>query len=99
MVVDLPAPGRTTSDFAPFTTDITHVIDGIDLQPGDAVNNDEHIMMFKEWTTKGTAATFMEEPGCSSATPYAHEFTANVTLSGQSVVVEYHGTFTAITRN
>jgi len=98
---DLPSTGggRTTAGFAPFKTDITHVIDGLDLQPGDAVNNDEHIMMFKEWTTKGTEATFMEEPGCSSATPYAHEFTAKVTLDGDSVAVQYHGTFTAITRN
>jgi len=72
---DLPAPGRTTGDFAPFTTDLTHTILGTDLRPGDAVNNSNHMMLFKEWVTKPTKATFMDEPGCSSATPYAHEFT------------------------
>ena len=88
--------GRTTSNFAPFQTDISHAIAGADLLPGDAVNNSEHMMLFEAWVTEGSEATFMEEPGCSSATPYAHEFTAKVTLSGNTVVVQYHGTFTAI---
>ena len=76
----LPAPGRTTGDFAPFTTDITHTIDGADLMPGDALNNDTHIVLFEAWTTPGSEATFMEELGCSSATPYAREFTATVRI-------------------
>ncbi len=92
----LPSPGRTTGDFAPFTTDITSVIAGADLQTGDALNNNEHIVLFKEWTDVGKTATFMEEPGCSSATPYAHEFTADVTITGHTVVILHHGTFTAI---
>jgi hypothetical protein len=92
----LPAPGRTTGDFAPFTTDLTHTIDGADLMPGDALNNDTHIVLFEAWTTPGSEATFMEEPGCSSATPYAREFTATVTITGDKVVIAHHGTFTAI---
>lgn len=92
----LPAPGRTTADLAPFTTDLTHVIDGAELAPGDALNNDEHVILFAAWLTVGKRARLMEEPGCSSPTPYAHEFTADVTLDGSAVDVLDHGTFTAI---
>ena len=92
----LPAHGRTTHLFAPYDTAVTTAIQAADLVPGDAVNNDTHMMLFKAWVTKGAKATFMEEPGCASATPYAHEFTADVTLSGESIVVLHHGTFTAI---
>jgi hypothetical protein len=38
----------------------------------------------------------MEEPGCSSAEPYARQFTADVTIDATSITVEHHGTFTAI---
>jgi hypothetical protein len=93
---NLPPPGRTTGDFAPFQTDITHAILATDLRPGDAVNNDTHIALFKEWVDKPTKATFIDEPGCSSSTPYAREFTATVMTSGNTVVVMYLGTFTAI---
>src|SRR5262249_9642777 len=42
-------------------------------------------------------ATFLEEPGCSSSTPYAHEVTSDVTISGSSIHVSYNGmSFTAI---
>ncbi len=95
---DLPAPGRTTHDFAPFVTDITAAIDAADLVPGDAVNNDTHMMLFVAWVTPGTKATFMDEPGCSASQPYAREFTATVTPTGQTIVVTSHGTFTAIHR-
>jgi len=93
---ELPAPGRVTSSFAPFKMDITNVIDAMTLQAGDAVNNSEHIMLFKEWTTPGSEATFMEEPGCSSSEPYARTFTAKVTIDATSITVSGHGTFTAI---
>jgi len=93
---DLPAPGRVTSTFAPFKTDITHTIEAKDLRAGDAVNNDEHIMLFVEWTMPGAEAKFMEEPGCSASEPYAREVTAPVTISGETIVVTHHGTFTAI---
>jgi hypothetical protein len=93
----LPSPGRVTGQFAPFVNDITKAIPAIELQPGDAVNNNEHIMLFKEWVTKGSVATFLEEPGCSSSTPYAHAFTSNVTISGNTIHVAWNGmTFTAI---
>ena len=92
----LPAPGRTTAGFAPFQTDLTHTISADQLRAGDAVNNSEHVMLFVEWTKPGIEAKFMEEPGCSSSTPYAVEVTSSVTLSGDSIDVQYHGTFTAI---
>nr|HEX4318282.1 hypothetical protein [Kofleriaceae bacterium] len=93
---DLPAPGRTTGDFAPFTTDLTHTIQASDLRPGDAINNDEHIMLFEAWTTPGQEAKFIEEPGCSSTQPYARETTVSVTLDGEHITPEYRGEFTAI---
>jgi hypothetical protein len=94
---ELPPPGRVTGEFAPFVTDITQAIAASDLQPGDAVNSSDHIMLFKAWVTAGQVATFIEEPGCSAATPYAHEFTSNVSISGTTISVAYNGmTFTAI---
>ena len=91
----LPAPGRTTKDFAPFKTDLSHVIAAADLRAGDAVNNDNHIMLFAAWVAPGTAI-FIDEPGCSSATPYAQEFMAGVTTTGNRLDIEHRGTFTAI---
>jgi hypothetical protein len=94
---DLPAPGRVTTGFAPFVDDITSAIAASDLQPGDAVNNSDHVMLFEAWVTQDQVATFIEEPGCSSATPYAHEFTSSVSVDGTSITVAYNGmTFTAI---
>ena len=92
----LPAPGRTTSGFAPFQNDLTHAIDAMELRPGDAINNSEHVMLFEAWTEPGTKAKFMEETGCSSMTPYAVEITANVDVSGNTLTVQYRGTYTAI---
>jgi MYXO-CTERM domain-containing protein len=99
----LPAPGRTTSMFAPNQSDITSVIQASALQMGDAVNTDDsassehHIMLFKAWTIAGQEATFIEEPGCSANPNYAHEFTSAVTLNGSSIKVAYNGiSFTAI---
>jgi hypothetical protein len=96
----LPAPGRVTSEFAPYENDISTRIDGIDLRPGDALNripNSEHIILFKQWVSKGHSAEFIEEPGCGVNPDYAHTFTSNVTISGSSVYVAYEGdTFAAI---
>jgi hypothetical protein len=93
----LPAPGRTTYGFAPFETDITHAIEAIDLQPGDAINNADHVMLFQSWVDKGHTAVLLEEPGCSSPTPYAHEVTTDVSIDGTQIYVPYNGmTFTAI---
>jgi hypothetical protein len=96
----LPAPGRVTSEFAPYENDISTRINGIDLRPGDALNkipSSEHIILFKEWVDKGHSATFIEEPGCGVTPDYAHTFTSNVSISGSSVYVNYEGaTFAAI---
>jgi len=93
----LPAPGRVTGQFAPFQTDITHAIPASQLKAGDAVNNSDHIMLFKQWIVPNTKALFIEEPGCSSAMPYAHETTSDVTINGSSIHVAENGmTFTAI---
>src|SRR5208337_4594183 len=80
-------------------TSFSHTIPGSQLQPGDALNKspDGHIVLFKQWVTAGASAIFMEEPGCSSSEPYAHEFTSNVSISGSSVYIDYEGaTFDAI---
>ena len=92
----LPAPGLTTTTLAPFANDVTHAIEGEELRPGDAINNAEHVMLFEAWTRPGAEAKLMEEPGCSSPTPYAIEITAAIELSGPTVTVEGHGAFTAI---
>lgn len=97
---NLRAPGRTTGDLSPFNNDITHVIPAEALQPGDAVNNSDHIMLFKQWITPRKTAVFIEEPGCSSKEPYAHELTSDVTISGSDIYVKYEGaTFTSIRYN
>jgi hypothetical protein len=74
--------GYVTGDFAPFNTSFSHVIAMDDLEPGDALNKvtNEHIVLFKEWVTPGVTARFLEEPGCSVSTPYAHEFTSDVSV-------------------
>lgn len=93
----LPAPGRVTGQFSPFQNDITHTISASSLQPGDAVNNSHHVMLFKAWVTPNQRAVFIEEPGCATAITHAHEFTSNVTVSGTTIHVAYSGqTFTAI---
>ncbi len=95
----LPAPGRVTTGFAPFNTAVSHTINGSNLAPGDALNNSEHIVLFKGWVTKGSKADLLEEPGCSFV-GHAHEFTSNVTISGSSVYISYEGnSFTAIRYN
>ncbi len=94
--------GYVTSDFAPYGNSFSHTIDGNQLQPGDALNKnpDEHIVLFKQWVTPGKTAIFMEEPGCSTSIPYAHEFTSNVSISGSDVYIDYEGaTFYAIRYN
>jgi hypothetical protein len=96
----LGAPGRVTMQFAPFVNDITHVIAATDLQPGDAVNNNEHVMLFKSWVTHGSVATFVEEPGCQSSQPYAREVTSPVSINGGTIHVSFNGmTFYAIRLN
>lgn len=92
----LPAPGRTTMTLAPYSTAVSHAITAMDLQPGDAINNDHHTMLFVAWITPGTRARFFEEPGCATTQPYAREYLADVTLMGQMVMVKNRGAYTAI---
>jgi hypothetical protein len=94
--------GYVTSNFAPYSNSFSHTISGVDLRPGDALNKtpDGHIILFKSWLERGRTAVFMEEPGCSSSMPYAHEFTSNVSISGDRVYVAYENeTFIAIRYN
>ena len=98
----LAAPGLVTSEFAPFGTTVSKAIACTDLKPGDAANRNNvgHIVLFKGWITPGTKAVFIEEPGCSSSTPYAHEFTSDVSVHADSIFVAYEGkSFTAIRYN
>jgi hypothetical protein len=89
----LPAPGRVTWQLAPAQTDITSTIPAASLQPGDAVNKPhDHMMLFKAWIVPGQRATFIEEPGCSASTPYAHEVDSDVTISGTSITLHSNGT-------
>src|SRR5580704_6279712 len=52
--------GYVTSEFAPYDNSFSHTIDGVQLQPGDALNKtpDEHIILFKQWVTAGRTAVF-----------------------------------------
>lgn len=96
---ELPAPGRVTGELAPFDSTVSSTIDCTDMKAGDAANLTAggHIVLFKSWVTPGTEAVFLEEPGCSAAEPYAHEFTSAVTCSGVNVDIAYEGeSFTAI---
>jgi hypothetical protein len=92
----LPAPGHTTATLAPYNTSVSHAIAAADLLPGDAINNDHHTMLFADWVVAGTKARFLEEPACSSSQPYARETIVNVTLTGQTLLVEGRGTYTSI---
>ncbi len=94
----LPAPGRVTWELVPAQTDITNTIPAASLEPGDAINKPhDHTMLFVAWVVPGHRATFIEEPGCSSSTPYAHALDSDVTISGTSITVAHNGiTFDAI---
>jgi hypothetical protein len=67
----LPAPGRTTRTLAPYDTSVSVLINVDDLQPGDALNNNEHVMLWGGWTDKAAGkATVLEESNCGKI---AHE--------------------------
>jgi hypothetical protein len=88
--------GRTTRELAPFVIDVSYVIAPEELAPGDAVNNAHHVMLFAGWLAKGERARFIEEPGCTTDEPYAHEIDADVTVIGAVIVVDGRGVFTPI---
>jgi len=96
----LSAPGLTTLGFAPFSEAVSSVIEAKDLKEGDAINNADHIMIFKSWVTHGSEAVFLEEPGCSANPPHARITTSKVSISGHSVHVAENGmTFSAIRKH
>jgi hypothetical protein len=81
----LPAPGRVTGDFAPFNTQVSVAIDASLLEPGDAVNNADHVMLFKAWGNAAkTTALFLEESNC---TTNAKELFSSVSLNGVKITV------------
>jgi hypothetical protein len=92
----LPAPGITTGDLAPYQIVLSHPVPAVELRPGDAVNNHRHAMLFAEWVARPYVARFVEEPGCHSAMPYAHETVALVFTTGTTIIVMGHGKYTAI---
>lgn len=92
----LPAPGITTSDLAPFHVVLTHPIPAVALRPGDAINNRHHAMLFAGWIARPYVARFIEEPGCHSITPFARELVATVLTSGDQIIVFGQGRYTAI---
>ena len=62
----LSAPGRITTEFAPFQDDITHAISASSLQPGDAVNNSDHIMLFKNWVHRAPRRPSSRSPAAAA---------------------------------
>lgn len=93
----LPAPGRVTTTLAPYNTEVSRTINAADLQPGDAINNKEHTMVFVEWLEPEKKARFYEEPGCSSSQPYARQYDATITtISGSAIALTDRGQFIAI---
>lgn len=63
----LPPPGHTTGTLAPFDTSVSLVIDVDALEPGDALNNDEHVMLFGGWVDKAAGkAHILEESTCNT---------------------------------
>ena len=95
---DLPAPGHTTSDFAPFATDVSKEITVAALMPGDALNNDEHVMLFAGWkNAEMTEADIIQESDCGKV---ANEQTLTLSYDAGATKadVTYYGTFYAITK-
>ena len=63
----LPPPGRVTSTLAPFDTTASTLIDVEELAPGDALNNDGHVMLFGGWVDRDAGkATVLQESRCDT---------------------------------
>jgi hypothetical protein len=61
----LPAPGRSTSTFAPYTSDVSAVIAVTDLAPGDALNGKGHVMLWGGWVDERAGkALVLQESHC-----------------------------------
>jgi hypothetical protein len=80
----LPAPGRTTWGFAPFDTQVSHEIAGVDLAPGDALNESGHIVLFAGWVDRGAGkARIIEEYNCGKV---ALDHVLTLSVDGTSAV-------------
>lgn len=92
---NLPPPGRTTYGFAPLDTSITTAINVDDLRPGDALNNENHIILFGGWTNDAhTKARLLEEYDCGQVA--VDRIRSISKSSSKQVNVPGSGTFTAI---
>lgn len=90
----LPSPGRTTYGFAPYQTDITTVINVDDLLPGDALNNENHVILFGGWANaEHTQARLLEEYDCGQVAVDRIRSISKVSATQVSVP---GGTFSAI---
>lgn len=93
----LPSPGRTTTNLAPFKTDITSVIQVDELLPGDALNNSNHIVLFGGWLNpERTKARILEEYTCGAV---AVDRVRDASKVSATQVRLPSGTFTAIRLN
>lgn len=80
----LPPPGRVTSTLAPFDTSASTVIDVEELEPGDALNNDGHVMLFGGWVDQAKGiATILQESRCDTT---ASEKTATFTKVNETTL-------------
>ena len=84
----LPAPGLVTTQMAPMSTARSSTIPGTSLQPGDALNSGEHVMLFQSWVDKSSgSASIIEESDCGLVAlvktfTLGVNDTPNVTLGG-----------------
>ena len=91
----LPAPGKTTLGLAPFDTSVSELTTIDALQPGDALNNEKHVMLFAGWVDKSALkATIIEEYDCGKiARQTEKQFTR---ASDSQLNVSYGGAFHTI---
>ena len=63
----LAAPGETTRTLAPYDTTVSTLITIEELQPGDALNGNGHVMLFGGWADKAAGkATILQESRCGT---------------------------------
>jgi MYXO-CTERM domain-containing protein len=74
----LPAPGRVTWTL----WDVATVIDAGDLKPGDAINSNDHVMLFAGWTVYPTVANLIDEHNWGTD---ARRMDFNVSIGGSTI--------------
>jgi hypothetical protein len=64
----LSAPGRSTGGLAPFSSEVSAVIEVSALVPGDALNGNGHVMLWGGWVDEGAGkARVLQESRCGLA--------------------------------